>query len=178
MWMKKRYILRHGDDQYAAVVATDDDGRVAVQIDDGELRSVDACFVKNGRALSLRIDGRMHLIDLSARAAKGGLDATVHGRVMTLTVMDELRAMAQQSLEAAVGSGQVEAEIPGIVVALHVEVGQKVHQGEALLVLEAMKMQNEIVAAVNGTVENIRVEVGQSVFAGDTLVIVTPEAGG
>jgi biotin carboxyl carrier protein len=178
MWMKKRYILQHGDDQFAAIVATDNAGQVAVQIDDGELHDVDACFVQNGRALSLRIDGRMHLIDLSARAERGSLDATVRGRVMDVTVMDELRAMAQMSLEDAGSGGLVKAEIPGVVIAMHVEAGQKIHQGEPLLVLEAMKMQNEIAAPVNGIVEEVKVEVGQSVFAGDPLVLVTPEAGG
>lgn len=178
MWMKKRYVLQHGDRQHDAVVARERDGRRAVQIDDGELREVDAVLVQNGRALSLRVDGAMHLIDLSPRADRGVLDATIRGRTLTLTVLDELRALAQQSVEQAGGGGRVNAEIPGVVVSVAVEVGQTVHAGDALLVLEAMKMQNEIDAPVAGTVEEIRVQPGQSVNAGDLLVVVTPEAGG
>jgi glutaconyl-CoA/methylmalonyl-CoA decarboxylase subunit gamma len=59
-----------------------------------------------------------------------------------------------------------------------VEVGQKVHQGEAILVLEAMKMQNEITAPLPGTVTDILVETSQSVNAGDVLLVIEPEAGG
>lgn len=178
MWMKKRYVLNNGGEHFTAEVATHRDGRIAVQLDDGELREVDACWVQNGRALSLRVDGRMHLIDLTATGQRGGLAATVNGRHLDLTVMDELRALAQQSVESAASGGSVPAEIPGIVVSLAVTVGQKVHQGDALLVLEAMKMQNEIVAPVTGTVDEIKVEVGQSVSQGDVMVMMTAEAGG
>ncbi len=181
MWMKKRYVLRHGGEQFTAVVARDADGRLAVQIDDGELREVDACFVQNGRALSLRVDGRMHLIDLSPRSGRdghGALEATVNGRYLELTVMDELHALALASVAEAAGSGTVRAEIPGLVVALQVAAGRRVAAGEPLLVLEAMKMQNEIAAPVAGTVAEVAVRVGQSVNAGDVLLVIEPEAGG
>ena len=178
MWMKKPYVLQYHGLQHDAVVARDRAGRRAVQIDDGELHEVDAVLVQNGRALSLRVDGAMHLIDLSPRAERGVLDATIRGRTLPLRVMDELHAMAQQSLEQTGGGGQIKAEIPGVVVSVAVAEGQAVQAGEALLVLEAMKMQNEISAPVNGVVEEIKVAAGQSVNAGDLLVVVTPEAGG
>lgn len=178
MWMKKRYILDIGGESRTAVVATDREGNTAVQIDDGELKTVDAVRVKNGRALSLRIDGRMHLIDLASAGDRGGLHAAVRGRYVELSAMDELRALAQQSVEAAGGGGTVVAEIPGVVVSVAVEPGRKVREGESVLVLEAMKMQNEIAATATGTVEEVRVETGQSVNAGDVLVVITPEAGG
>ena len=181
MWMKKRYVLRHGGEQFTAVVARDADGRLAVQIDDGELREVDACFVQNGRALSLRVDGRMHLIDISPRGGReghGALEATVNGRYLDLTVMDELHALALDSVAEAAGSGTVRAEIPGLVVALQTETGRRVAAGEPLLVLEAMKMQNEITAPVDGTVTEVAVRVGQSVNAGDVLMVIEPAAGG
>ncbi len=179
--MKKRYVLRHGGEQFTAVVARDGDGRLAVQIDDGELREVDACFVQNGRALSLRVDGRMHLIDISPRGGRdghGALEATVNGRYLELTVMDELDALALASVAEVAGSGTVRAEIPGLVVALQAAVGQRVAPGEALLVLEAMKMQNEIAAPVAGTIAEVAVRVGQSVNAGDVLLVIEPEVGG
>ncbi len=97
MWMKKRYILRNGDELFTATVARGRDGELAVQLDDGELRSVDAVWVQNGRALSLRMDGRMHLIDLTGSNRRDGLEATVNGRTLDLTVMDELRALASRA---------------------------------------------------------------------------------
>jgi biotin carboxyl carrier protein len=178
MWMKKRYILRHGEDQFTATLARNRRGHLAVQIDDGELSEIDVCFVQNGRALSLRRNGKMHLIDLTGIDNRGQVEATVAGRAMTLTVMDELHAMALDAMGDGARSGTVEAEIPGLVLTINVEVGQKVHQGEAILVLEAMKMQNEITAPLPGTVTDILVETSQSVNAGDVLLVIEPEAGG
>ncbi|MBU1073346.1 hypothetical protein KKG45_08870, partial [bacterium] len=70
MWMKKKYVLNIGAAQYTAILARDD-GRLAVQIDDGELREIDAELLHGGGALSLRIDGRMHLVDLTPGEAIG-----------------------------------------------------------------------------------------------------------
>ena len=177
MWMKKRYVLRHGEDQFTTVLARDRDGRQAVQLDDGELVEIDACFVQNGRALSLRVNGRMHLIDLTARDNRGNVEATVGGRPLTVTVLDELNAMVLDTIGDG-GSGVLAAEIPGLVVALNVAEGQTVRAGEAVLVLEAMKMQNEIAAPIDGTIVELKVAEGASVNTGDVLLRIEPEAGG
>ena len=174
MWMKKKYVLHIGDDQYAATLARQD-GRIAIQIDDGELRDVDAELLHGGRALSLRLDGRMHLVDLTPRDAPGAVAASVDGRAADLTVMDELRAMALETQGDAVGGGTVSAEIPGLVVTVNVAKGQAVAKGDALVVLEAMKMQNEITAPVAGTVVELPAAQGLSVNAGDLLVRIEPE---
>ena len=173
MWMKKKYVLNLGDESITAVLARDGD-RVAVQIGDGELRELDAEILPGGGALSLRRDGRMHLIDLTPREAPGAVAASVDGRAVDLTVMDELRALAQEAREAAGGDGAVKAEIPGLVVAVNVAAGDAVSAGDTLLVLEAMKMQNEIAAPIDGTVGEVLVEAGQSVNAGDGLLRIEP----
>jgi acetyl-CoA/propionyl-CoA carboxylase, biotin carboxylase, biotin carboxyl carrier protein len=70
------------------------------------------------------------------------------------------------------GSGTVTAPMQGTIVKVLVEVGATVEAGDALLVLEAMKMENQINAEKSGTVKEIRVEAGASVGAGDTLAII------
>ena len=175
MWMKKKYILNIGTAQYTAVLAREG-GRVAVRIDDGELREIDAELLYGGGALSLRIDGRMHLVDLTPGEAPGAVAASVDGHAVDLTVMDELRAMALEAKAATGGDGVVNAEIPGLVVEIFVTEGQVVAKGNTLLVVEAMKMQNEIAAPVNGTVAELSVAPGQSVNAGDGLLRIEPAA--
>ena len=57
----------------------------------------------------------------------------------------------------------VKAPLPGVVVAVKAQVGQAVKAGEAVVIIEAMKMENEIVAPVAGTVKAIYVQKGTSV---------------
>lgn len=71
------------------------------------------------------------------------------------------------------GEGAVVAQMPGTIVDIDVNVGDKVTKGQKLLVLEAMKMENEIVAPHDGTVSEISVAAGALVNAGDVLVILS-----
>ncbi len=70
------------------------------------------------------------------------------------------------------GEGAVVAQMPGTIVDIDVNVGDKVTKGQKLLVLEAMKMENEIVAPHDGTVSEISVAAGALVNAGDVLVVL------
>ena len=65
---------------------------------------------------------------------------------------------------------QVEAPMPGKIVEVMVEPGQEVNEGDALLILEAMKMQNEINSPVSGKVKQILVKANDTVNKEDTLV--------
>jgi acetyl-CoA/propionyl-CoA carboxylase biotin carboxyl carrier protein len=72
------------------------------------------------------------------------------------------------------GSGQVTVPMQGTIVKVMVEVGQTVEAGQALVVLEAMKMENQISADVSGTVAEVKVSPGDTVGGGDTVVVITP----
>jgi acetyl-CoA/propionyl-CoA carboxylase biotin carboxyl carrier protein len=60
----------------------------------------------------------------------------------------------------------------GTVIKLLVNVGQTVAQGDAVLVLEAMKMENQIQADKAGTVAKINCKAGDTVGAGDVLLVI------
>lgn len=66
--------------------------------------------------------------------------------------------------------GRVKAPIPGLIRRVLVEEGGAVESGAALLVLEAMKMENEIRAPRSGTVRSVSVEVGQTVVLGELMM--------
>ena len=73
---------------------------------------------------------------------------------------------------AGAGSGQVAVPMQGTIVKVLVEVGQAVEAGQAVVVLEAMKMENQIQAEKSGTVKEIKVTAGDTVGAGDIVVII------
>jgi biotin carboxyl carrier protein len=177
VWMKKRYVLNYDDNQHGAVVARQG-AETKVRVDDGDMTPVNYRPVLGGKAISIRFGGRIHLVHLSGLGNKGNVVATINGRPVNLTVMDELKAQALDSLGGGAGSGTIAADIPGLVFEIKVKVGQVVHQGDPVVVVEAMKMQNELVAAVGGTVSEIPVEAGQAVNPGDILVVIEPEVGG
>lgn len=74
---------------------------------------------------------------------------------------------------AALDSGEVvKSPMPGNILKINVAPGQKVEEGDVLIVLEAMKMENEIVATKSGTVAQIAVSKGAVVETGAPLVVI------
>lgn len=70
------------------------------------------------------------------------------------------------------GDTTVKSPMPGTVVEVKVNVGDAVTEGQTLLILEAMKMENEIVSPVNGTVKQVAVAEGTTVDTHDVLVVI------
>ena len=71
------------------------------------------------------------------------------------------------------GSGEmVAAPMPGTILKVNVKNGDAVKEGQVLLVLEAMKMENEIMAPKSGTITQVAVQKGASVNTGDALVFI------
>lgn len=74
---------------------------------------------------------------------------------------------------AALAAGEVvKSPMPGNILKINVAQGQKVNEGDVLIVLEAMKMENEIVATKSGTVAQIVTAKGAVVETGAPLVVI------
>ena len=71
--------------------------------------------------------------------------------------------------------GALTAPMPGTILQLMVKEGQRVREGQDLMVLEAMKMEHRIAANVSGTIAAIHHEVGEQVAAGATLIDIDSE---
>ena len=73
---------------------------------------------------------------------------------------------------SAAGPIQIRAQMPGKVIKLLAQVGDRVQTGRGLIVVEAMKMQNEMKSPKDGKVSKISVAEGAAVAAGETLIVV------
>jgi len=76
------------------------------------------------------------------------------------------------------GTGAVHSQMTGRVIRVEVKTGDAVKEGDILLVVEAMKMENEIAAPVAGTVKDVTVAAGARVAEGDLLLTIEPAAAG
>ena len=97
-----------------------------------------------------------------------GQELTVfaEGGSYTLGIVDILAAVADHDI---VG-GNLTAPMPGKIIAVNVKPGAVVIRGEALLVLEAMKMEHTIAAPADGTVTDIYFKIGEQVEEGSELI--------
>lgn len=144
-------------------------------------RHIEADFVRlpDGEVYSLLIDGRSHVVRVSP--ATEGLEVSLRGATIPVEVKHPLEKMLQASGggRAKARGETVSAPMPGVVVALRVKVGDVVQAGQAVVVVEAMKMQNELTVAHDGVVSEVLVAERAAVAAGQVLVrLMPPDEGG
>ena len=125
----------------------------------------------------VRLGKRWHEVFGQVRAGEGRI--VVGGRQYSVSVVDE-RARQLAALTRAAGGAasklDVKAPMPGLIVAIPVEVGQAVKRGERLVVLQAMKMENELTSPRDGRVAAVHAEEAQTVEQGFVLVTVEGES--
>ena len=82
-------------------------------------------------------------------------------------------SVAAPAAAPVAGNGtSVKSPLPGTITAVNVKVGDKVNNGDTVVVLEAMKMQNNIEAETTGTITSVAVSAGDSVMEGSVLVTI------
>ena len=123
------------------------------------------------------VDGETFEVELSQDGNKW--TATIDGQTFEVQVEGEKGAAPRERRTGSrkSKSGNVSTTIPGKVVTVEVAVGQSVREGDVVLVLEAMKMQNEVAAPISGTVTEINCAAGENVEANVPLIIIEAEGG-
>ncbi len=141
-----RYAVRAGDRDLEIEVSPD--GRFLVA---GDVVAADLVEVVRGRVWSVVVDGRAHEV-----AFLGGDRVWVDGDEVRLAITDE-RTLAVAGAGAATASARQEVAVAA---------------GDALVTLEAMKMENELRATHAGTVSQIAAAEGTKVESGALLIVV------
>jgi 3-methylcrotonyl-CoA carboxylase alpha subunit len=164
-------VLRHGETT-AALVATSTGHDAWTLARDGGALAVAASATADGRLL-LAVDGLTRPVGVVA--AGDGISVSLDGAAYTFAVIDPT---APPQAETA-GGGRVMAPIPGRVASVLVAVGDVVARGQALVVLEAMKMELTLTASRDGVIAVVRCVAGEMVEEGVELVeLVEPEGEG
>jgi len=144
-------------------------GRLLLEMDG---RRIEADFhrLPDGEVYSLLVDGRSHEVRVSPTA--DGLEVTTRGQTVPVEVRHPLERMQRATQRAGVASAgeTIVAPMPGVVVALRVGRGDTVEAGQAVAVIEAMKMQNELTAKHAGVVSEVLIAERASVAAGQPLM--------
>lgn len=135
----------------------------------GEEVSCDYAEVDRAGQVALIFEGNCYAVSIAG--SQNDYDVTIAGHRFGVLVEDE-RERAAHAAERGrqKGGGMVKAVMPGVIAELSVAPGDLVSEGQPLLILEAMKMQNEIGAPGPGRVKAIFVTTGKAVTAGAKLI--------
>jgi acetyl/propionyl-CoA carboxylase alpha subunit len=128
--------------------------------------------------LLVRVGDRVHRVIVRQREGRGRYVLWLDGYAYDVEALDE-RTRTIRDLTAAqtgpVGPAPLVAPMPGLVVKVNVEPGDLVVQGQGLVVMEAMKMENELRAAGAGRVKLVHAKTGTAVDKGTVLVELESE---
>ena len=93
------------------------------------------------------------------------------GKVWQLDALDEFN----DANDSGVSGGCISAPMPGVVIEVYVEAGQRVDEGNTLMLIESMKLQTEIKAMAAGVVKKVGAESGSSFNKGAVLVEIAAD---
>jgi len=155
------------DSRACIVELNRDSDRWQISMDDHAVNA-DALEIAPG-IFSILLNGKSYEVRVTPTPA-GALRLQTAHHEFTAEVIDPRawRGRRHGALEAE-GRQQILAPMPGKIIRVLVQTGEKVQAGQGLLVVEAMKMQNEIRSPKSGTVERLLVKQGQPVNAGEVL---------
>lgn len=163
-----KWIIRSGENSHEVEVHRRRDG-FEVMIE-GISHSIDFIRLDSSRA-SLRFSDTGRSFSIAhEQGPKKTLRVGVGVREFLLDALTPLEAIENEAAADVKGPSTIEAPIPGKVVKINVAAGEKVEPGQALVILEAMKMENDLIAEQGGVVASIHIEEGNIVEAGQLLV--------
>ncbi len=148
------------------------DANQTVEIN-GEPHHVDFHSIEQSGFYSVLIDNR----SWHAMVERDGDEyrISIDGEMYVVSVQDERTRKIQKALSkvsATSGEFVLKAPMPGLVRSVPAQAGQEISQGQSLIILEAMKMENELRSPRAGVIKEVRVKPGDAVELGQMLVVI------
>ena len=163
-----KYITIVNDQEY--IIEIGHEGQIEV---DGQEYAIDFEQLSEGGILSLLLNNRS--LEAIVEEREQDWEVLIHGELYTVFVQDEqayrLAKDRGVSLDET-GEALVKSPMPGLIIAVPVEVGQVVKKGDKVIILESMKMENELSSPKDGLVANIYIEPGASVEKNQILIAI------
>ena len=169
-----KYYAKVNNQEYE--IEIDQENEVIVN---GEKFAIDFQILPEAGLSSLLINNRS--LEGVVEDREDAWEVLMLGQLYTVKVQDErtYRLALARGLGADGGEGDVTAPMPGIIIAVPVAVGDVVNQGDKIVILESMKMENELRAPRDGIVAQVNTEAGASVDKDQVLVVIEePEGAG
>jgi pyruvate carboxylase subunit B len=140
---------------------------------DGEDVAAQVAPIDGTPVRMVTIGDEVHRVVVRPGTSRGEYTLWLDGYRFDVEALDErTRAIRELSGGSAgpVGPAPLKAPMPGLIVRIHVQVGDQVQAGQGLVVMEAMKMENELRATAAGRVKAVVVATGTAVEKGALLI--------
>lgn len=163
-----KYITTVNGKEYVIVIDQED----AITVN-GQRHRIDFRQMAEGGPLSLLIDNRS--LEAIVDERDDAWEVLLHGELYTVQVQDERSyrlAQARGKLLDETEAVVIRSPMPGLILDVLVDEGDHVDDGQTVVILESMKMENELRSARNGVVTQVRVAKGDSVEKNQDLVTI------
>jgi biotin carboxyl carrier protein len=164
-----KYFAKVNDKEFEIVI--DSEQEVIVN---GVPYEMDFQLLHEDGVLSLLLNNRS--LEAVVQERDDSWDVLTRGELYSVRVQDERMyrlAQARGSAPAVSGEAQICSPMPGVIVAVAVYEGDAVRQGDKVVILESMKMENELRAPRDGIVSRVNVSKGDSVEKDQVLVVIS-----
>jgi biotin carboxyl carrier protein len=168
------YFITNGAEESEASrfeVETLEDGRYRLVTPEGREVLVDAYAPETGR-LQMIVDGQSY--DAAVQEEDGAQVVQLRGESHSVEVLNERQKRMSAAGVGSRGAGGPDLVSPmaGKIVAVTCAEGDEVEEGDCVVIVEAMKMENDLKAHISGTIGTVHVAEGAAVEVGDVLISI------